>query len=78
LQGKGLGLSISKRLAQELNGDLRVVSKKNVGSKFILILPISQQEIEEYQNQKSQKINLTTMNEYNLHTEENAEAVILQ
>ena len=73
-----MGLSISKRLAQELNGDLRVVSKKNVGSKFILILPISQQEIEEYQNQKSQKINLTTMNEYNLHTEENAEAVILQ
>ena len=71
-------MSISKRLAQELNGDLRVVSKKNVGTKFILILPISQQEIEEYQNQKSQKINLTTMNEYNLQTEENAEAVILQ
>jgi hypothetical protein len=65
-------------LAQELNGDLRVVSKKNVGTKFILILPISQQEIEEYRNQKTQKNNLTTMNEYNLQTEENAEAVILQ
>ena len=71
-------MSISKRLAQELNGDLRVVSKKNVGTKFILILPISQQEIEEYRNQKTQKNNLTTMNEYNLQTEENAEAVILQ
>lgn len=73
-----MGLSISKRLAQELNGDLRVVSKKNVGTKFILILPISQQEIEEYRNQKTQKNNLTTMNEYNLQTEENAEAVILE
>lgn len=71
-------MSISKRLAQELNGDLRVVSKKNVGTKFILILPISQQEIEEYRNQKTQKNNLTTMNEYNLQTEENAEAVILE
>ena len=71
-------MSISKRLAQELNGDLKVVSKKNVGTKFILILPISQQEIEEYRNQKTQKSNLTTMNEYNLQTEENAEAVILQ
>lgn len=36
-----------------LNGDLRVVSKKNVGTKFVLILPISQQEIEEYRNKKN-------------------------
>lgn len=41
-QGKGLGLSISKKLANALNGDLKVSSKINVGTKFILILPISQ------------------------------------
>lgn len=35
-QGCGLGLSISKKLAEKLGGDISVESEKNVGSKFSL------------------------------------------
>ncbi|MEO0530676.1 MAG: CheR family methyltransferase, partial [Planctomycetota bacterium] len=38
--GAGLGLSISRRLAQQLGGDLTVESQLNVGSRFTLQLPI--------------------------------------
>ncbi len=38
-EGTGLGLTISKRLAQFLNGDLIVESQINVGSKFTLCIP---------------------------------------
>ena len=46
----GLGLNISKSLANALNGRLEFVSRKNVGSKFILKLPVSELEIDEYHN----------------------------
>lgn len=37
-QGSGLGLTISKKLAMAMNGDIRVQSCKNVGSTFTLLL----------------------------------------
>ncbi|CDW87942.1 multi-sensor hybrid histidine kinase [Stylonychia lemnae] len=37
--GCGLGLTISKKFAQALHGDLTLESEVNVGSKFILTLP---------------------------------------
>lgn len=43
--GTGLGLYISKNLAQLLGGDLTFDSKKGVGSNFILQLPIGMTEV---------------------------------
>ena len=37
--GSGLGLSISKQLSHQLNGDIVVNSKKDKGSCFTLTLP---------------------------------------
>lgn len=39
--GSGLGLSISKQLAELMNGSLRVTSVPNQGSEFILTLPLT-------------------------------------
>lgn len=38
-RGAGLGLSISKHLANLLNGDIIVNSQKNIGTEFIITLP---------------------------------------
>jgi len=38
--GSGLGLSISKQLSKQLNGDIMVASEKDKGSKFTLTLPV--------------------------------------
>jgi signal transduction histidine kinase len=38
--GTGLGLSVSRRLARLMNGDLTVKSKLGAGSTFILRLPL--------------------------------------
>jgi|LauGreDrversion4_2_1035121.scaffolds.fasta_scaffold284716_1 signal transduction histidine kinase len=43
--GVGLGLTISKNLAQAFGGDLLVESKVGAGSFFILSLPFSIQAI---------------------------------
>jgi signal transduction histidine kinase len=43
--GVGLGLTISKNLAQAFGGDLLVESKVGAGSFFILSLPFSMQSM---------------------------------
>jgi len=40
-QGVGLGLAISRRLARDLGGDLRLVREKDRGAIFVLSLPIA-------------------------------------
>lgn len=48
--GTGLGLSISKELARLLNGDIKVSSVENVGSEFILTIPLNFDENTTAQN----------------------------
>ena len=43
-EGAGLGLSVSRRLAQLLGGDLVVVSAPGKGSTFVLSLPSAPNE----------------------------------
>jgi len=40
VKGSGLGLSIARRLARKLGGDLTLESEENVGSIFVLSLPL--------------------------------------
>src|SRR6185437_4602780 len=43
--GAGLGLSFVKRLAKEMGGDLKVVSKKGVGSSFHLSVLVDSSDV---------------------------------
>jgi signal transduction histidine kinase len=40
--GSGLGLSISRRLLRDLNGDLYYESRANGGSRFVVLIPLAQ------------------------------------
>ena len=40
-RGTGLGMAISKKLVDTLGGTIKIKSKKNVGSTFILVLPFA-------------------------------------
>jgi len=44
-QGTGLGLSISQKLAELMGGSINVTSEVNVGSSFIVTLPLSASKI---------------------------------
>ncbi len=56
--GTGLGLSISRELAKLLDGDIELTSKENVGSEFMLTLPLIRKSITEQPEsvQKSEDI----------------------
>ena len=41
VSGRGVGLDVVKTRIEELNGTLKMESKKNKGTKFILTLPLS-------------------------------------
>jgi two-component system NtrC family sensor kinase len=41
-QGTGLGLSISYGIVQNHGGDIKVQSKKDVGTEFVITIPIRQ------------------------------------
>jgi polar amino acid transport system substrate-binding protein len=42
-KGSGLGLWIAKNQAKKLNGNIYCESKKNVGTKFIIVLPLNKE-----------------------------------
>lgn len=44
--GTGLGLSLSKRLAELLNGDLYVMSESGKGSSFVIAISLTQQDVD--------------------------------
>lgn len=55
--GTGLGLTLSKKLTDMLNGELLVESKVNNGSRFTVLLPIHEVIDNEYIYNDSDKIN---------------------
>jgi PAS domain S-box-containing protein len=44
-EGAGLGLSITKKFIQKMNGNIYVESEENVGSTFVLQFPISDESV---------------------------------
>ena len=43
-RGTGLGLPVSQKIVQEHGGDITVESTRDVGSKFVLQIPVVQNE----------------------------------
>lgn len=51
--GSGLGLTISRRLAELMGGTLNVKSEEGLGSTFTLLLPLRQSSVDELVNRSS-------------------------
>lgn len=73
--GTGLGLTISKRLAQFLGGDIAVISSEGQGSTFRLILP---QETRAQKSSQSGAAVISTSSVERVSTPENAGAPAMQ
>jgi len=52
-EGTGLGLSVVKRLVMQNNGEVKVISKVNKGTKFIITLPVHERSESSWQNASS-------------------------
>ena len=53
--GSGLGLSIAKRLIELMNGSIEVETKKGVGTKISIFLPVSKHEYKKSEKEKITK-----------------------
>jgi signal transduction histidine kinase len=51
-EGTGLGLSIATRIIEEHHGRLYVESKENMGSTFVIVLPIKESSLEQNSNHR--------------------------
>ncbi len=54
IPGTGLGMAITKRLIDMMGGTISVTSKKNVGSEFVVLLPLKSVSHSEQQNDDAQ------------------------
>lgn len=63
IEGTGLGLSIVKTLVTLMNGKIKVNSALNIGSEFIVEIPVQYKLNKKYQNKEKKEIELTNNNE---------------
>ncbi|CDW82172.1 multi-sensor hybrid histidine kinase [Stylonychia lemnae] len=66
--GCGLGLTISKNLAQALQGDIIVESQVDKGSNFIILLPYRYNQFDDLPDRQSHNLVQEEMNEYRRHS----------
>lgn len=69
-EGVGLGLSISKNIAQALGGNIVVHSQANKGSRFVLTVPMSREDVRSYLREKEFHSKVDEKYECNLATTE--------
>ncbi len=74
--GTGLGLSLSKKLARQLNGDIEVKSLKNIGSQFKLEINLDNNNFEHINNENEIPIS-QQQDEYSALTEKYTGNVLL-
>lgn len=57
--GTGLGLNISKRIVNSMDGEINVESEENVGTKFLIyvILAVKNADDDQANNKRSTKLN---------------------
>ncbi len=55
VQGTGLGMAITKNLVEMMNGSISVFSQKNVGTEFIVKLPMKKSDMEPSEKAMEQK-----------------------
>ena len=79
--GMGLGLSISKRIAETHGGDIKAYSKLNEGSEFVLCIPIieidDKKQMDNQQPVQINKIKVESTNSLEIKGEKNETIVVI-
>jgi len=57
-EGTGIGLTITKKFVQMLDGEIRVESNEGLGSKFIVLLPSPEVKIKENTNEETEHLQI--------------------